>query len=195
MDEQALADLPRTFTYSEAREHGLSDRRIYALRDAGLLESIGRGLYQRTDLPDESDTDLLEIALHVKRATLCLMTALARHDLTDVIPASIDVAVPRGRRIPRSRALVTWHTFAAGTFDIGRDELMLDDSTVIGLYNPMRCIIDVFRLRHLESTTTAIEALRRWLRRRDAQPARLLAMARSFPQAEPALISTLDVLL
>jgi predicted transcriptional regulator of viral defense system len=173
----------------------MSDRHLRALRDAGLLESFGRGLYRRTDLPAEADPDLLEIALRADRATLCLTTALARHGLTDAIPASIDVALPRGHRHPRTQAPVSWHAFAVETFEIGRDELALTDGVRIGLYSPERCVIDVFRLRHLEGADVAVEALRRWLRRRGAQPATLLVMARAFPKAEPALRSTLEILL
>jgi hypothetical protein len=36
----------------------------------------------------------------VSRATLCLETALARHGLIDaIIPAAIDIAVPRRQRL------------------------------------------------------------------------------------------------
>jgi hypothetical protein len=90
---------------------------------------------------------------------------------------------------------VTWHSFAVATFDLGRDELNLREETTIGIYSPERCIIDAFRLRHLEGPETAIEALRRWLRRRGSQPATLLKMARAFPKAEPALRAALEILL
>jgi predicted transcriptional regulator of viral defense system len=193
--ERGLTGLPPTFTYTEARRLGVSDRRLYALRDAGLLELIGRGLYQRADLPAEADPDLLEIAVRAPRGTLCLTTALARHQLTDVIPASIDIAIPRGHRRPHLRAPVTWHAFALATFDIGRDELALSETTSIGIYNPQRCVIDAFRLRHTEGTEIAHEALRRWLRRNNTQPAQLLATARSFPKAEPALRAAMEILL
>ena len=83
----------------------------------------------------------------------------------------------------------------ADTFDLGRDELQLAQETSIGLYSQERCIIDSFRLRHLEGPETAVEALRRWLRRRGSQPATLLAMARAFPKAEPALRAALEILL
>lgn len=189
------AGLPTAFSYTEARARGISDRRLYALRDAGLIEQLGRGLFQRTDASGSADSDLIEIAHRALQATLCLTTALARHGLTDAIPPSIDVALPRGHRHPRTRVPVTWHAFAAGTFSIGRDELALTTGIQIGLYSPERCIIDAFRLRHLEGPETAIEALRRWLRRRGAQPATLLRMARAFPKAEPALRSALEILL
>lgn len=193
--EAMLAALPATFSYTEARVGGLSDRRLYALHDAGLIEQLGRGLFQRTDASSDADPDLLEIAHRAPQATLCLTTALARHGLTDAIPPSIDVVLPRGHRHPRIQAPVSWHAFAADTFDIGRDELALTAVTAIGMYSSERCIIDAFRLRHLEGLETAVEALRRWLRRRGAQPVTLLAMARAFPKAEPALRSTLEILL
>ncbi len=133
--------------------------------------------------------------MRAPRATLCLTSALARHGLSDAIPARIDVALPRGQRHPRTQAPASWHAFAADTFDLGRDELRLTDEASIGLYDPPRCIVDAFRLRHLEGPETAIEALRRWLRRRGSQPATLLTMARAFPNAEPALRAAMEILL
>lgn len=195
MSGGALERLPATFSYGEARSTGLSDRKLYALRDAGLIEQLGRGLYRRADLSAEADPDLLEIALRAPEATLCLTTALAHHGLTDAIPATIDVALPRGHRHPHTQAPVSWHSFAADTFEIGRDDLPLTDAVTIGLYSPERCVIDTFRMRHLEGPEVAVEALRRWLRRRGTQPAALLAMARTFPKAESALRSTLEILL
>lgn len=193
--DDVLAGLPATFSYTEARANGLSDRRLYGLRDAGLLEQLGRGLFRRVDATEGADPDLLEIVCRAPRATLCLTTALARHGLTDAIPSGIDVALPRGQRHRRTHAPAVWHTFAPDTFDLGRDDLRLTDDTRIGLYGTQRCIIDAFRLRHQEGPEVAIEALRRWLRRRDSQPATLLTMARAFPSAEPSLRAALEVLL
>jgi hypothetical protein len=193
--ENTLSALPPVFSYTEGRTGGLSNRQLYELRDAGTIEQLGRGLYRRPASSGDADPDLLEIAHRAPRATLCLTTALARHDLSDAIPARIDVALPRGQRHPRAQAPVSWHTFARDTFDLGRAELDLNEETTIGLYSPERCIIDAFRLRHFEGPETAIEALRRWLRRRGSQPAELLNMARAFPKAEPALRGVLEILL
>ncbi len=78
---------------------GLSAERLYRYRDEGYLEQLGRGLYRRANAAP-ADHNLIEIAHRVPEGNLCLITALARHDLTDVIPDRIDVAIPRGRRIP-----------------------------------------------------------------------------------------------
>ncbi|MFI6262177.1 type IV toxin-antitoxin system AbiEi family antitoxin domain-containing protein [Micromonospora sp. NPDC051006] len=189
-----LGMLPATFSYSQALEAGLSEWHLYRLRDQGLIEPVGRGLYRRHDA-EMADIDLIEVAHRAPPATLCLTTALARHDLTDEIPSRIDVALPRGRHRPTTSALVAWHLFDPATFEIGRTELPLDPDTSIGLYSPERSIIDAVRLRHREGPELAYAALRRWLRRRDASPSKLLTMARRFPKAERPLREALEILL
>lgn len=195
VSESVLERLPATFTYSAARREGLSDRALYALRSRGAIDQIARGLYRRADLAVDADLDLIEIAYRAPEATLCLASALARHGLTDLIPASIDVALPRPRRPPRAQAPVTWHRFDPATFDLGRDEFSMDGEMSIGIYNPARCIVDAFRLRHREGPELGREALRRWLSTPGAHPAELLAMAKHFPHAAPTVRDTLEVLL
>ena len=192
---RALLGLPATFTYSEARQGGLTERQLYRLRDDGVIEVIGRGLFHRTDASTFADADLLGIALRAPLATLCLSTALARHGLTDEIPATIDVALPRGTYRPAVRAPVTWHFFDPGTFEIGRTTVALDEQASIGLYDAPRSIIDAARLRHREGSELVYGALRRWLKRHGSSPSELLAMARSFPQAERTLREAMEILL
>src|SRR5215467_7203863 len=100
--------LPLVFTYTSARAAGISAERLYAYRDQGLVEQIGRGLYRWADAPG-IDQDLLEVAYRAPRGTLCLVTALARHNLTDVVPDRIDIAIPRGARIPALRPVIEVH--------------------------------------------------------------------------------------
>ncbi len=59
----------------------------------------------------------------------------------------------------------------------------------------MRSVVDASRLRHLYGSDQAVEAFRRWLRQREAQPSDLLTMARRFPTAEPSLRDALEILL
>lgn len=187
-------DLPTAFTYATARDAGLSDRALGSLVADGSLERLGRGVYRKADAP-LADHDLIEVALRAPDATVCLVSALAQHDLTDVIPTSIDVALPRSRRAPKVGAPVTWHRFHDGSFLLGRETMDVDDGVQIGVYSPERCIVDAFRLRHRLGEEVAIGALKRWLRRPGAVPAELLALARSFPRAEPSLLQALQVLL
>lgn len=193
-DDDPLARLPVAFRWSQAQTAGLSDPQLYRLVDEGALERIGHGLYIRTD-QGPLDIDLIEIACASQSATLCLTTALARHDLTDEIPAVLDVAVPRDDRRPATRAPVRWHRFARDTFSLGRDQLVVHESVCIGLYSAERSIVDAYRLRHLEGDELGRQALRRWLGRPGAHPATLIGLAAHFPKAESRLRADLELLL
>jgi predicted transcriptional regulator of viral defense system len=188
-----LAALPNAFSHRLAQERGLSDRRLRGLVADGALERLCHGLYRKADAPP-ADLDRIEIALRAPDAALCLTTALSHHDLTDVIPAEIDVALPRSRRPPRASAPVRWHRFHEDTFHIGRETIEVDEELSLGIYSAERSVIDAFRLRHQEGEELAVEALRRWLKRPGTTPAELLAMARRFPKVESALLQALRIL-
>jgi predicted transcriptional regulator of viral defense system len=189
--DELLASLPDTFRYSEALRR-ISERQLRRLVKDGRVIALSRGLYRKSDW--QGDEDLIEIAAKAPQATLCLRSALARHDLIDDIPAEIDIAIPRGSWTPQVIPPVRWRHFDADTFEIGRGQLDIGEDRGIGIYSAERSIIDAFRMRHLEGGDLAIEALRRWLRR-GGQPSELLAMARSFPRALPAIRGTLEILL
>lgn len=188
------AGLPPVFSYSKARAAGLSSDRLQSYCVRGFVEQVGRGLYRWTNTP-EVDLNLLEIAHRAPRGTLCLTTALARHGLIDAIPTQIDVAIPRGSRIPALRSPVQFHVFASQTFDLGREELDIGAKASVGLYTAERSLVDVIRLRHREGSDIAWEALRRWLRRRGSKPAALIKMAAQFHGAERAVRRALEVVL
>jgi len=194
-ERAALGLLPAIFSYAQARQAGLSQRRIYWLRDHGMMEPLAHGTYRRADADPGADPDLTEIAVRAPRATMCLTSALARHQLTDAIPSKIDIALPRGTRRPPTAAPVNWHAFAPHTFDIGRENLPLTKDGDIGLYGAERSIIDAFRLRHQEGPDRAHQALKRWLSRRGSSPAELIRMAEQFPKALPSLRAALEILL
>ncbi len=48
--------LDDTFSYGEAKEAGLSDTRIYGLRDAGAILALGGGVYRWSDAPRLTST-------------------------------------------------------------------------------------------------------------------------------------------
>lgn len=188
------ARLPATFTAADATQCGVSRRELQRMLATGEVERIGRGLYRRLDDGAPFDHDLVEIAVRADKATLCLVSALARHELTDIIPATHDVALPRGAWRPRTCAPVQWHTFDRATFELGRTEISVDDTHTLGLYDASRTIVDAFRLRREVGPEVANEALRRWLRQ-GGEPAQLIRLSNRFPAANPALLHALQVLL
>ena len=194
---EALERLGPVFRWREARSAGLSDPALHRLLVEGRLERISHGLYLQvdTEFADGADLDLVVVAAANATSTLCLTSALVRHDLTDEVPMLIDVAVPRSARLPKVSAPVRWHRFAPATFELGRDVIALGSGYTIGLYSPERSIVDAYRLRHLEGDELGREALKAWLQQRGSQPSNLLEVAAPFPKAVGRLREDMRVLL
>ena len=75
--DELLDELPDTFRYSEALEQ-ISERQLRRLLADGRITAVSRGLYRKSDWL--GDDGLIEIAAKSPQATICLRSALARHD-------------------------------------------------------------------------------------------------------------------
>lgn len=183
----------RALTPSTAQQTGLSRSGLYRAAREGRYERIARGIYVPSDAA-ATDWDWVEAATRRPDATICLTSALAQHDLTDAIPAALDVAIPRGSRIPATGGSLAWHAFDRATFDLGRDRIAVPGSELtIGLYSAERSIADAFRLRGDIGYEVARDALKEWLRR-GGKPARLIELASQLPRARGPILQALDTL-
>lgn len=178
---------------SAAEEAGLSRSGLYRAAREGRLERIARGIYLPADAT-AADWDWIEAATRRPDATICLTSALAHHELTDAIPAALDVAIPRGTRTPASTGAIAWHQFDRPTFEIGREEIPIPGTDqTIGIYSPERSIADAFRLRGEVGYELARESLKEWLRR-GGKPAHLMEIATRLPRAKSPILQALEML-
>jgi predicted transcriptional regulator of viral defense system len=112
---------------------------------------------------------------------ICLNSAASFWDLTDEMPGSVHVAVARGRHRPRIAYPSTRvHVFAADTFALGRVHQPIDVAASIAISSRERTVVDLLRLRARVGRDVALSALRAYLRRQDAKPGELLALARKL---------------
>ncbi len=191
-----IATLPDLLSYNDLAAQGLTRHGLDRLIEAGEFERIAPGLFLRSGLTDDTTAAWIAIAAKRPDATLCLLTALSLHELTDEIPARSDIAIPRGTQpVTVHHAPIAWHRFDADTFNIGRTEHALPDGSFIGLYSAERTLVDLFRLRHAWGSDLALGALKQWLRGRGNSPGSLLRMVEDFPRARPAIQHALEVLL
>lgn len=191
-----IATLPDLLSYHDLAAQGLTRYGLDRLIESGEFERIAPGLFLRSGLADDTTAAWIAIAAKRPDATLCLLTALSLHELTDEIPTRSDIAIPRGTQpVTVHHAPIAWHRFDADTFSIGRTEHTLPDGSSIGLYSAERTLIDLFRLRHAWGSDLALGALKQWLRKRGNSPSSLLAMAEGFPKARPTIQHALEILL
>ena len=189
----AITELPPTFTTGTALAAGLHPRDLYTARDIGLILELSHGVFRRADAPPASFPDLLAVAHRNSTAIACLLSAAAVHDLTDQIPATVQIAVPRTSRPPRiSFPPTTVFRFEPSTFELGLTSLEAAPGEYVRVYDPARTVVDLMRLRHRIGEPTALAALHRYLRRRDSRPAELLKLAAALRVHGPVL-HALDV--
>lgn len=182
-----------TLTAKQAADAGMSQAEFYRAARSGELTRIARGIYLPAGA-SPADWDMLEAATKRADATICLTSALALHDLTDDIPRALDIAIPRGSRIPASTSSISWHLFDRGTFDIGRSTMAIPGSAMtIGLYSAERTILDAFRLRGNLGYEAGREALRQWLRD-GGNAAALLTLSKEIPRTKAPLLRALEAL-
>ena len=87
-------------TMSEALALGIHRRELYALREKKDVEVIGRGLYRLTDMPEPSLPDFIPVAKKAPGGVICLISALAFHEITTQIPHFVYVALPNSAHKP-----------------------------------------------------------------------------------------------
>ena len=162
----------------EALVLGIHPRTLYALRDSGLLERIERGLYRLAELPPLANPDLVTVALKVPRGVICLISALAFHELTTQIPHFVNVALRQGDERPRLEhppLRIFWFSGAAWREGIETHEI---DGIQVRIYCPAKCVADAFKVRNRIGRDVAIEALKAYRRRPSFNANELLHYAR-----------------
>jgi predicted transcriptional regulator of viral defense system len=83
---------------AEARRLGIHPRTLYQMRDEGLLEQLGKGVYRLIEVPNFSEPDLVLVSKRIPQAIICLISALAYHEITTQIPHFVYIAIPTKAR-------------------------------------------------------------------------------------------------
>ena len=163
---------------SEAIRLGIHPRTLYAMRDAGVLECLSRGLYRIADLPHLSNPDLVAVALKVPTGIICLISALAYHELTTQIPHEVYLALPRGAEPPRldhPPIRIFWFTGKAFAEGIDTHEV---DGVPVRIYGVEKTLADCFKYRNKIGLDTAVEALKGYVSGRRIDIDKLMVYAR-----------------
>ena len=145
---------------SEAIERGISRYMLYSLRDKGVIEQVSRGVYRLVELPPISNPDLVTVGLRFPNAVICLVSALAYHEITTQVPHSVSVAVPRESRQPSlDYPPITVHRFSELAYRAGIEEHQIDGVTV-KIYSPEKTLADCFKFRNKIGMDVVLEALK-----------------------------------
>ena len=162
----------------EVIDAGVQYRTLYEMRDQGLLERVSRGRYRLATLPPLSNPDLAVVGLRVPRGVICLISALAFHNLTTQVPHYIYVALPRNSEKPRlDHPPVHIFSFSGRAFSEGIETHQID-SINVRVYSPAKTVADCFRFRNQIGPDVALEGLKLYHRTSDFNVDELMKFAR-----------------
>lgn len=93
------ADQAGHFTAEQARSLGVTDDLVHHYVASGRFLRRRRGVYRLRDYPESRFEDLAELLLSAgSGAALSHETALVVHDLTDLLPTTIHITMPRSSK-------------------------------------------------------------------------------------------------
>ena len=161
----------------QAIKAGIHPRTLYEMLETGMIERLSRGVYRLADLPPLGDPDLVSVSIRAPESVICLISALAFHELTTQVPHQVHIAVGRDSRIPRiDYPPVRVFRFSERTFRAGIEFHRVDNVTV-RVYGPEKTVADCFKYRNKIGLDTAVEALQLYQGRRRARLDELLRFA------------------
>lgn len=163
---------------AQADKLGVDSKTLLEMTDAGLLVKESRGVYRLANMPPLSNPDLVQVAMRVPAGVVCLISALAFHNLTTQIPHKVYIALPTDVKKPRidyPPIEVIW--LSEKTYSSGMEEHTID-GVKVRIYNREKTVADCFRFRNKIGQDIALEALKEYLRRPDRNIEHLLNYAR-----------------
>jgi predicted transcriptional regulator of viral defense system len=170
---------------SELTKAGITAATVSRMKEKGLILQLTRGLYQLPDSSSDVNHPLAEAVKLVPKGVICLVTALAFHELTDTIPARVWIAIaPKDRRPRATHPPLQIVRFGDKVFSAGMEKHLIEGVTV-RIYNPAKTVVDLFRYRQSAGKryqkspglNLALEGMKQALRQRKATPAEIAKYA------------------
>lgn len=159
-------DAGGSLRFSEARQAGIQPRTLREMMGNNLIEKLSRGIYRLSELPPLGNPDLATVAARAPQGVVCLISALAYHEITTQIPHEVHLALKKNSETPRiDSPLVRVYWFSGPAFTEGIEEQSIDEFTV-SIYGPEKSIADAFKFRNKLGLDIALEALRLYRERR-----------------------------
>lgn len=141
-------------------ELGLPKDYLYILEKEGVIERVGRGLYQWPDKDLGRHQSLAEVSKLAPKAVIALLSALNYHNMTTQNPHKIWLAIDgKAWRPEISYPPVRFVTMSGEALHAGVEKHSID-GVLIKVFSPAKTVADCFKYRNKVGLDVALEALR-----------------------------------
>jgi predicted transcriptional regulator of viral defense system len=147
---------------------GIPREYLIRLHRQGKLNRSGRGIYTVPDANVTERHSYAEVAKRVPEAVVCLLSALAFHEITTQSPPSVWIALRKGARkpvLPSPSLRVVRLSGPSLTEGIENHQV---EGVPVRVYSAAKTVADCFKFRNKIGLDVAIEALKDSLRQKKA---------------------------
>lgn len=163
---------------AEAMRLGIHPRTLYQMRDEGLLEQLGKGVYRLIEVPDFSEPDLVLVSKRIPQAIICLISALAYHEITTQIPHFVYIAIPTKARQSRlNYPPIRYFHYSEKVYTAGVETILIGGYPV-KIFNIEKTLADCVKFRNKIGMDVVIEALKMYWQRKGTQIDKLYEYAK-----------------
>ena len=162
---------------AELRDAGVTAATMSRMERDGEVLRLARGLYQLSDATLDAHHSLAEAAKRVPKGVVCLVSALAFHELTDQLPRQIWIAIGQKDWPPKADGTpIRLVRFTDRLLEEGVETHPVE-GVPVKVFGVAKTIADCFRYRNKIGLSVAIEGLREALRQRKATPGEIARQA------------------
>ena len=163
---------------SELRAAGIAATTISRAVEDGAVIRVGRGLYQLPDSDMDAALTLAEASKRVPKGTICMISALAYHGLTDQMPRKVWMAIGASSWAPS----IEYPPLRIVRFRPPYLKYGIERHSISGIQVPIysisKSLADAFRNPKLLDRSVAIECLWTAVTDRKSTPAAIATAAR-----------------
>jgi predicted transcriptional regulator of viral defense system len=150
-----------TIRYRDLADHHIHPESLNRLFKSGIIIRVGRGLYTLSDIaPQSGYIYFAEISKKNPNGVICLISALAFHEMTTQTPHEVWVAIEEKAWQPKKdRIQIRFVRFSKKLLMEGVDKHIIQNVPV-KITNPARTVADCFKYRNKIGLNVALEALK-----------------------------------
>jgi predicted transcriptional regulator of viral defense system len=153
----------------ELKEQSFQVREVAALVEEGKIEKIKPGLYRLSDITDVGiNRSFIDVCKAMPKGVICLASALSYYEFTTFNPSELYIAIPnKAKYIHMEYPPVKIYYFSDRFYKAGIETITRPQG-LVRIYGMEKTICDMFRYRKKLGEDMALEALRKYLHRKNA---------------------------
>lgn len=156
----ALATKLGVVRVRDLRQRGIHPEALRRMSAGGILTRIGRGLYMLNSADVTPAHTLVLAAKWKPDGVVCLLSALAFHQIGTQLPRQVWIAIDRRHATPRIQYPPIRVSRFSGRALTAGVEIHKIEGVSVRIYAPAKTVVDCFKCRHKIGLDVAIEALR-----------------------------------